>query len=310
MKKFIQRCILFSIPLWIYASIIILIDPFNYFNSTLVINQKDKQSISENIDIRYWKIMNYQNKKSKNIILGDSRSNFPVEYIEEKTGKGFYNFSIYASTIEEMTDIFWYVSKQTDLETVYIGLNFNHYNKYNNKNLLIDKIQKSNLVSYIFENASYKASYNIIQSKLTGKINKKGMPDMSKEKFWKQQLDTEADKYYSLYKYPGNYYKKLEEIAAYCKEKNIKLLFFSPPTHIDLQNKIKEYKLEKEFERFKSDLKSLGTWVDFDYPSELTQDKNKFTDPFHLDPDLRYRIITDDLLNEKGKHSIRYSRKD
>ena len=76
---------------------------------------------------------------------------------------------------------------------------------------------------------------------------------------------------------------------------------------MDLQNQINKFHLGKEFERFKSDLKSLGTWVDFDYPSDLTKNIEKFNDPFHLDPAIRFRILTDDLINEQGKYSKRYN---
>lgn len=310
MKKFIIRCLLFSIPLWIYAGFIALIDPFNYFNSTTVINLKDKKEISEALDIRYWRIINYNHKQSKNIILGDSRANFPIDYFEQQTGKEFYNFAVFAVTIDEISDAFWYVAKQTKLESAYIGISFNHFNKYNNKNLLTGKIQKNNPTSYILESANFEGAYTIIASRIKGEIIKKGKPNMSREQFWQSQLKEEAKKYYSLYKYPDNYFEKLKKIADYCQKNNIKLIFFSPPTHTDLQNTINQYNLQKEFERFKQDMKKLGTWVDFDYPNELTKNADNFDDPFHLKTSMRYKVITDDLLNEQGKYSVRYIKKE
>lgn len=55
------------------------------------------------------------------------------------------------------------------------------------------------------------------------------------------------------------------------------------PNHIDLQNKIKEFHLEKEYEIYKIDLISLNTLVlDFNFENSMTINKQNFGDPFHF----------------------------
>jgi len=308
MKKFLLRCFYFSIPIVVYAVIILLIDPFNYLNNTLLFTYEEKEQIASKFDPRYWKVIDYKYSKSNTIILGDSRSGFDMAYFKKKTGKNAYNFSLLAATLDEVIEGFWYISKNNpNLEAAYIGINFNLYNKYNNKNLLSNAVQKNSLANYIFESVCYKVSYYLVSAKLSGKVEEIGKPTVSAAEFWKQQLDADATKYYSLYKYPDNYYKKLGEIANYCIKNNIKLTFFSPPTHIDLQQQIATFSLEKENEQFKSDIKSLATFIDFEYANELTSDKSNYGDPFHVKWEYRYKII-DGLIDLQDKYSMRYER--
>jgi len=72
-------------------------------------------------------------------------------------------------------------------------------------------------------------------------------------------------------------------MAEYCRENNINLIFFIPPTHMDLQVLIGEYGLEQGRAQFLNDLRSLATVVNLNTENQFTSRKANFTDPFHFD---------------------------
>jgi hypothetical protein len=126
---------------------------------------------------------------------------------------------------------------------------------------------------------------------------------MSREKFWKYQLDVTANRFLTNHSYPTAYYESLKKIAAYCKEKNIKLVFFIPASHVDLQQKTTEFNLVAEENKFREDIKKLGDVYDFNYPNELTKEKNNFSDPFHFKDEIA-RTLIDELFNDRKRISI------
>ena len=89
----------------------------------------------------------------------------------------------------------------------------------------------------------------------------------------------------------------MKRISNYCEANNIKLILFIPPTHVDLQQKIKHYKLADMNRKFKSDLASIGDLYDFDYPNQYTRDPENFSDPFHFGIKIK-NIVQEELFNE------------
>ena len=49
----------------------------------------------------------------------------------------------------------------------------------------------------------------------------------------------------------------------------------------------------EEYQKFKEDLRSLGTVYDYDIDCENTRDKNRFQDPFHYDKEFGKIIINE-----------------
>jgi hypothetical protein len=65
------------------------------------------------------------------------------------------------------------------------------------------------------------------------------------------------------------------------------------PTHVELQNRVRDFHLEKENEKFKSDLAQMAVTFDFDYDNEVTKNKENFSDPYHF-----VEAIGDTLIKE------------
>lgn len=265
-----------------YIAAIVIIDPYNYFD-TGIVNQDVKTRIAIPLNQRLAKIIEYKQNPSPNLLLGDSRiQNLNSDKIKEVTNITFFNFGYGASSIPELVDNFWYASKYQKLENVYIGISFSMYNKYFNKNLFSDAVKSSKLFYYIFNRINFEVMFYMVKDLISKEKIMLGNPTMNKDQFWKEKINVETSTFYKLYKYPDEYYQELKKIQVYCKNNGINIIYFIPPTYIEVQEKIKMYSLIKENQKFKDDIKSLGKVYDFDYDSEFTRNKDNFSDPFHF----------------------------
>ena len=91
-------------------------------------------------------------------------------------------------------------------------------------------------------------------------------------------------------------------MADYCDANSIKLAFVLSPTHIDLQKKIHEFNLDEAYSKFKHDIELFGDVYDFNYPNEITNDKNNFGDPYHHKPAIS-RIVADEISGSGMKYA-------
>ncbi len=302
MKRFIKGILLFSIIPLIYLIPAIYVDPYNIIhkekNPTLI---RLKSQISYKLNRPLYKLQKYSEQPTDLILLGDSRTDLLKSSTFEKlTGLKSTNLAYGGGSLLEIIETFWYITKIHDIKQVYIGINFKLYNEYNKIDRVTEAIMlKGSPLAYLFSEYCYKSFFLITKSIITRKDINIGVPSLSKEEFWKFQIDSSAANDYRFYKYPKSYQKSLIEISSYCKANNIKLVFFIPPTHIDLQQKLKEFKLETDEKIFKTFLANLGTTYDFDYPNDITRNYNNFTDPYHYNDSISEIIIKSIVTSKK-----------
>ena len=301
MKYFISRSLLFLLPAIIWLGTVIVIDPYNYFNySSNVIDNETKVAISYRLNYPLFKLLAFKKNPTERILLGDSRvENLKEEDIEKITGQEWSNLGYGGGSLQETIDTFWEIVKYTELKEVYIGLNIFNYNSFQTRDRVSEAISiTNNPITYISSNYANKSSLQILKAKITGTELNIGTPDANKEQFWKSQLNY-ADKIYGLYGYPEKYHSGLDSISKYCNTNNIKLVFFSPPSHSSLHDKIKQFDLTKQEEIFRKDIKALGDFYDFDIVGgSISTDKNNFKDPFHV-TDETSQLIIQELFSEK-----------
>lgn len=307
MKPFSKKILLFLLPVFLYAVIILWVDPYNYLNNTLIEGQL-KRSIAQKLNYPLYSLLEFKRKPTPGIILGDSRSaNLPVEVFHKYSDSKFTNLAYGGGTLAEVIKTFWELSTEKRLKKVYIGINFNLYNQINNMDRVSEAIEiRNNLIRYIFNQYTFRATTLILKKKLFNASVDIGKPPLSGDAFWKHQLKVVATGFYKKYSYPKTYYTELKKIAKYCATHNIKLVFFIPPTHTDLQNVIKKFNLEAAAKKFKQDLRLLGNLYDFDFPSKFTSNKENFLDPFHSKYELS-DIIVSDIMSKSPKNAKYYS---
>jgi hypothetical protein len=293
MKKLSIKALLFALPFLLFFLTIIFTDPYNYFGIFKVIPDNAKEKISYPINTILWKVIQFQRHPSENILLGDSRMHgMDVEKIKQITGEEYFNFGFGGATIAEMYQVFLYATKKVKLKKIYIGLNFNLYNAWNNRDIAQQTIESiDNPFSYFLNLNVCESSYYIISSLFSNKPTDLGNPGKTRAEFWKFQLTEGIKKYYAAYQYSEPYYNMLNFIQHYCKNNNIQLTFIIFPTHEDLQAKVTEYKLNSAYDKFKTDIKTLGRSFDFDISHILNRDSSNFTDPFHYNKAYGERLI-------------------
>ena len=112
---------------------------------------------------------------------------------------------------------------------------------------------------------------------------------MSPDAFWQREL---------LYVSTGarldpHAVEELRRVADYCHDHGITLVFVIPPEHDDVRKRIDQLGLRGVYDEFSSQLRSLGTVWDCDAPNDITTDRAKFNDPFHLTATAAARIAVD-----------------
>lgn len=266
-----------------YITTVVIIDPYNYFDTQMV-NQDIKNRIAFPLNERLSKIIDFKKNPSPNILIGDSRiQNIRSASIKKVTGYDYYNFGYGGCNLPELIETFWFAAENQKLENVYIGISFGMYNKYNNTNLFTNAQKSSNLFNYIFNSTNFQVIYYFAKDALSKEEIVLGIPDVKdKETFWQQKIDEQTQKYYQGYRYPEDFYKSLIEIRDYCAANKINLNFFIPPEYVELHEKVVEFSLTNEYQRFVDDTKTLGRLYDFNIDNEFNRNKDNFFDPFHF----------------------------
>lgn len=310
MRYFIKWILVFSLPLLLWVILVVLIDPYNYLKVNLnIIDNRLKRGISSNLNRPLFQLLDYKNHPTPNIILGDSRANSLKSVIIKKySKKDFANLAYGGGSIQEVINTFWEVAENNDLKNVYIGLSFQNYNKYSTRDRVTEAIAiKKNFFTYAFSPYTFESTFLILKSVITRNEIKIGVPTSSKDNFWIYQLNVSVKQDYEFYEYPSNYFHDLEDISKFCFKHGINLVFFIPPTHIDLQNKVKEYNLQVYEAKFRNDLQKIGDLYDFDYPSNITKNKNNFNDPYHCIDSIG-EIIVKELFSLEPKRIAKYTK--
>ena len=290
MQKYLYSCAIFLLPFLVYFIIANIIDPYNYHNVSYSSDSPEKK-IAKLIEPHLFKLIEYKNSPKKNIMLGDSRSNTLYSQLNSEL---WANLSFGASSLEEIIQTFWWTTEMCELDSVLLGVNFNLYNKFNSRFWIKESLNRmDNPISYAFNVYTGKSIILYAKSAISKSNLNSNSHRMSKNEFWAYQLSQTAKKYYFQYAYPERYFIELEHISEYCAKNDIKLIFWVPPTHSELQNKIEEFDLVDENEMFIENLKHFGIVFNYDYKSSLTNNSSNFTDPYHYSKEVARTIYSD-----------------
>jgi hypothetical protein len=268
-----------------------VIDPFNM--NRLFDLGLEKELISGRANYRLYKMSQYRHNPIPDILLGDSRANaLRADLIKDIAKKDCYNFAYGGGTIYEAIDTFWYAAGKCDLRSVYIGVNFNLYNKANHSILTGEarELLENPFAAYASPFMAKVSFYNVFYA-LFGWNLVSETPALDKEQFWERQLGLATEGFYRKYIYPDDAFAQLRQIGDYCAARGIGLTFIIPPTHVDLQEKIREYRLEAQYAKYKEDLRSIADTIDYDYDNGWTRNKGLFRDPYHFGDEIRRAMV-------------------
>ena len=285
-KILLRKGSVFILPIIAWICIVIIVDPFNYFNVSNIISENAKKRSAQQINSLLYNTINFKNNLTNSIIIGDSRiRKLPTEEIKKLTDDDYYTMHSNAAKLNEIIDLFWFSdslyfsANSTNLKNVIIGINFNLYNEYSYSNRVADvKKLLDNKFIYIFNWSILETIYLALKNDFFGfNPNKK----KNKEKSWDYIIKTIAKNHYSKYKHPKETLLRLEEIGVYCKANNINLVLLIVPHYKEFHNRLVKFDLVDEEENFKNDIKNIGRVIDFDFPNLITNCKSCFSDPIH-----------------------------
>ena len=296
---------LFIIPFLIILLLEIIIDPYNYIRKEPN-NKKQalKKDISYKTNYPLFKLIAFDRNPTPVIILGDSRAEkLNSQYFEDLETDKTSNLAYGGGDLPELIKTFWYAAKTTKLKKVYIGIDFEMYNQFINTDRVSDAIStKSSIASYLLSKSCFKATWFLSEALFLHKKVEIGKPTETPQQFWQSQINKLKSTYFKHYAYPETYLKDLKKITTYCSNNSIELIYFIPPTHLDLQNKTKELHLTDKEIQFVKDISTLGNLYNFNYPNDITKNRNNFSDPFHCNDSIS-KIIVKEIVTGNVHYS-------
>lgn len=269
------------------------VDPFAW-NRSLDLGF-DKQAVAFDLSNYSWKYPEYVHDPRPVVVFGDSRARrLPVSAFEDATGLPAYNFAFGGATAGDVIETFWFAAKQGKLERVYLGLGA----LLLNDGVAVERGRRdrellTSPLRYYFSPFVTSSSIAVVGWNLFGIAGPREAPPMDVEAFWTYQLTVPPRQYYGGFVYPERLLTRLAAVAEYCDGEGIELIFFMPPTHVDLQAKREEFGIELDYQRALVALRALAPVYDWDYPNEVTTDAALFTDPFHPTDEVAMRVAVE-----------------
>jgi hypothetical protein len=300
MKEMFKKLLFFFSPFILIAFLTVLADPYNMFNIIRLVNDDTKIKCLNRTDATsprgnlLWRTISFQRNPTPNIMLGTSRMG---EISDQSLGKYFggkaTNLAFGGANLRVIKDLFWMAANTTKLKNVIIQAEFNTYNALSNANLyeparkIIDKPSSYFLNADIVSDAFALLYYSITKNEQFVQRSYKyriGNLDGTDKKL--------LNGFFQGNVYPEEYHKELVKISEFCRKENINLIFFIAPDYYEVRNYIQDNNMEKEYDRFRSDIYELGNAIDQNNGIPFSFNKDNYLDFFHMKFEL-----TDTLLS-------------
>lgn len=313
MKRFIIRGLLYSLPLLLLVVLIRVVDPYYLFSDEASFDE-DKFKIGYSFDQgRRYKINTYMNNPKDNIILGASE----INVINERNipEPGWHSLSYGGAPLQESLRMYWEIDKYHDIKSVLIAPEFikfyhavstsNGDPYYANFDWQSSQSAKAfdiynNKPNYFIDKYTIKSTFNYLGKNIFGK-KLSGIPSSSKSDFWESQLSY-ADNTYNhdivIKSKVDSIAKLFKDIADDIKIKNRNAIIVIPVQHVDLL----KYEFQDSIFNYYRDylhmlIDNFGQIYYFGYTESVSEDSDKFSDPFHY---LSEDIYIDGIFKNKG----------
>ena len=298
-RLFFKRGLLFVSPLIVWVMMVMVVDPFNYFNWSHVFSQQVKRDNAGSLNSLLFNMLKEAHDPCENLIIGDSRAeDLPVEHIEKITGRRYFILGANALKLNESLDLFYFANRIKPLKRVVFTLNFNEFNAY----AFADRVTSvesiiHNPLLYLFDTSVAQAGFYVAKSSLTGHQSVSSVPPMSADEWWNYIVEVRGREHYERFRYPDALYERIQKMVAFAKAQGIEVTFIVVPNHADFQKRVREFGLDEQYLRFKRDLSRLDVRVvDFDYVNDITTERSDFRDPLHSNEKIGL-LIADEVFH-------------
>lgn len=295
-QRLLRNGSIFALPFLFWISIILAVDPFDYFNVSHLIPESVKIDNAASLNEMMFNMLKEVHEPGENLVIGDSRvENFSLEQIKQITGQDYHRLSSNALKLNEAVDLFWFANGRKRLSRVMFGINFNQYNEY----AFADRVHSveaviRNPLLYLFDRSVAQTAYYVLKAQLSGEKSVSSIPPMTREEFWNYIVTVRASEHYGRYRHPDDLYRRMREMVAFAKKQGTEITFVIVPHHADFQQRLSDFGLIDESIRFKRELSDLGVRVvDYDYPNQITSDRSNFRDPLHCTDSVARLIVAE-----------------
>lgn len=330
LKRIIKKLLIFIIPFVLGVAFFVAFEPYNYW---LI---KDNSSY---LGRAVYSVRRLKSGRCKNIILGNSlMANWNEDYIEQISGVDYDNLAYGGASLYETVEEFWYAAEHCDLERVVIGVNFYTMNTEMRSETRFQNTVKlaENPLSFI-GGASYWSdaitNFNVKGVNLIADVtgNEQYRRRVDDPSSMNQNLSTEEIAIYNQageredikaygatiydqcaeYGFNFDYIDALTEIADYCNDNDIEIIFvISNCNKVLWDNVIYKVGLESYMAKYKDALKSCATVYDFEFDNEQAANDDVYLDGMHLVRDEKMRLIRVVFGGEADKNCMITAKED
>ncbi|TWT81153.1 hypothetical protein CA13_26010 [Planctomycetes bacterium CA13] len=271
-----------------------LVDPYNLRGSQDIPLRQQTLALAENQ--RLWKLAEFRHEPCQNILIGDSRMrSIGDEVVRQVTDERYYNFAYGGATLADSIETFWFATKQTQLQNVVIGVNFDSVDAGKQWNLVKQEANRLGSPAKYYLNPSITmASWNLVAES----DSKSERPPLDRDIFWREKL-AEGERTFHDFVFAKQLMDQLREIGKFCGENSIRLNFVIFPTHQEYHDLIDTANLSREFDSFVSGLRQIAPTRNWDVPSEVTSDRANFRDPVHFITSIGKEVLASVICSTK-----------
>jgi hypothetical protein len=283
-RRFFKKGLIFASPLLLWVLLVVVVDPFDYFNWSHVFSEQAKKDNAASLNSILFNMLKEAHDPCENLIIGDSRAeDLPLEHINEITGRRYFILGANALKLNESIDLFYFANRIKTVKRAVFTLNFNEFNEY----AFADRVTSVEAMIhdpllYLFDGSVAQAGYYVVKSSLTQRQSISSVPPMSRDAWWDYIVTVRGKEHYERFRYPAALYQRMQEMIAFAKAQDTEIAFIIVPNHADFQKRVREFGLDDEYLEFKRDLSRLGVRVvDYDYVNDITTNRSDFRDPLH-----------------------------
>ncbi len=267
----------FFITSFLILTINYYIDPYNFNkNKNIIIDNKNE---AYRFNERLLKIKKFENKISKNILIGNSvMDDLKATYFKNYD---IANVSYGGGTVEEIFETFNYLTSQYKIKNAIIGISIMDYNHTNDSTDLKQTLRIiNNKLLYYFNLDILIVSLKIIKNNFVNSTKQKEIIKINDNEIW-QNISNYQSNLIDNYKISEVKLNYLNKIINTSKKQNINLLLVLPPMHISIIELINKNLEDDSLNKFNTIINSNHN-INYFKNNKFNKDKNNFKDPLHL----------------------------
>jgi hypothetical protein len=294
-RVFLSKAALFLLPLIIFTALMAVIDPFERFNVWTFAPVATKKKIAMVVNPVLWKVIEIERNPAPDITLGASKmAALTPDMLRDVTGYRFRDLSLGGGSANEMINLFWLSAKNAPLQHVIVGINVQDFNYFNDRDRVTGAIATAdNPLMYLINRDTLAAAWDLVRMKFFGAPAPSTAPQMSKEAFWRLQVGEGAERNFLNYRFDEGAFERFGEVALYCRQHGVDLMFIILPSHADIHQRIRQLGATVPWMQMPAKIALLGETHDYDVDNATTMDQGNFSDPFHFSHEVARRLVED-----------------